>query len=318
MQTMSEVLVSSQEVFRQDIPKQAPTHTEGASSRPKIARIRDVRGITPNAKFALLLLHSREPNIFPSMQLLAADMGMSVQTARRAVRALERAGYVQVIPRIGKTNLYSITVTGPPPPLSSMPPPPVTGATPPLSSMSPPPVTGAPPPLSSMSPPPITRDTPPLSPVIPEVAREVYKGRNKRERARTLPTSIQSIKETLTCPKCERSWPADYGSVCHDCNMEIATIQRNIAERQRQDEQSKKLWKASVQEKEKELNTYRQNQEAVKHQESKTCSQKQLAKPPEDTPEEIETARQDFMKTFCDIAGKPYDRAILLAQGSEA
>ena len=155
MQTISEVLVSSQEVFRQDIPKQAPTHAEGASSRPKIARIRDVRGITPNAKFALLLLHSREPNIFPSMQLLAADMGSSIPTAKRAVRALKRAGYLQVIPRIGKTNLYSITVAGDPPPLSPWTPPPVRLTPPPYHPGHPPPV--------RLTPPPITLDTPPRS-----------------------------------------------------------------------------------------------------------------------------------------------------------
>ena len=167
MQTISEVLVSSQEVFRQDIPKQAPTHAEGASSRPKIARIRDVRGITPNAKFALLLLHSREPNIFPSMQLLAADMGSSIPTAKRAVRALKRAGYLQVIPRIGKTNLYSITVAGDPPPLSPWTPPPGQADPPPLSPWTPPPGQADPPPLSPWTPPPGQADPPPLSPWTP-------------------------------------------------------------------------------------------------------------------------------------------------------
>ena len=201
MQTISEVLVSSQEVFRQDLPQQTPTHAEGASSRPKIARIRDVRGITPNAKFAMFLLHSREPNIFPSMKTLAADMGSSIPTAKRAVRELKRAGYVQVTHRIGQTNLYSITVAGDPPPLASMPPPPITHDTPPLAPVLPPPGQADPPP-------PVTHDPPPRSPMTPKVTKEVYKGRSKRESKRTLPTGNHILKETLTCPKCERAWPA--------------------------------------------------------------------------------------------------------------
>ena len=121
MQTISEISFSSQENLHQAIPKQAPP----------IARIRDVRGITPNAKFALLLLHSREPNIYPGMKLLAADMGTSVPTAKRAIRELKRAGYLRAIPRIGQTNQYSIMVTHDPPPRSPMTPPQVTHDPPP-------------------------------------------------------------------------------------------------------------------------------------------------------------------------------------------
>ena len=57
-----------------------------------------MRGITPTAKLAMLLLHARAPNIYPGMKLLAADMGTSVRTAQRAVRELESAGYVRAMP----------------------------------------------------------------------------------------------------------------------------------------------------------------------------------------------------------------------------
>ena len=144
MQTMSEVLVSSQDVLHQAIPKQAPP----------IARIRDARGITMGAKCALYSLHSREPNIFPSMKTLAADMCTSLPTAKRAVRELKRLGYLRVTPRIAQTNLYSITVAGDPPPLSPWTPPPVTHDPPPYHPGPPPPVSLTPPPRSPMTPPP--------------------------------------------------------------------------------------------------------------------------------------------------------------------
>ena len=56
METISKGFRSSQEVFG--------TVTGSTKTRPQIAQIRDVRGITANAKLALFALHSREPNIF--------------------------------------------------------------------------------------------------------------------------------------------------------------------------------------------------------------------------------------------------------------
>ena len=122
MQTIAEVVDSSQEVLLQAFQKQAPRRgisAVGASSPPPIARIRDLRGITAMAQLALYCLLAREPNIFPGMTTLAADMKKSVRTAQRAVRELERAGYVQVIhrtsqtnPRINQTNLYVLTIPG--------------------------------------------------------------------------------------------------------------------------------------------------------------------------------------------------------------
>ena len=46
------------------------------------------------------------------MRLIAEDMGVSFSTAKRAIRELKLAGYVQVAPRIGRSNLYSISVEG--------------------------------------------------------------------------------------------------------------------------------------------------------------------------------------------------------------
>ena len=193
MQTNSEVLFSRQEVFRQAIPKQAP----------KIAQIRDVRGITPNAKFAMLLLHSREPNIFPSMKTLAADMVSSVSTAKRAVRELKRAGYLRATPRIGKTNLYSLTVTGAPPPCQADtpppghpdPPPPITRDPPPLSPLTPPPL-GHPDP-----PPQVTHDPPPRSPMTPRSSKgSLQSKKQERESAHSLPRYSFS-KRNLDLPQ---------------------------------------------------------------------------------------------------------------------
>ena len=108
MKTNSEVLVSSQEVFG--------TSTGANRTRPQIARIRDLRGITAMGTLALYSLYARQPFIFPSMKTLAKDMKVSLSTAKRAVRELERAGYLRVTHRIRQTNQYSITVTGDPTP----------------------------------------------------------------------------------------------------------------------------------------------------------------------------------------------------------
>ena len=298
MQTNSEVLFSRQEVFRQAIPKQAP----------KIAQIRDVRGITPNAKFAMLLLHSREPNIFPSMKTLAADMVSSVSTAKRAVRELKRAGYLRATPRIGKTNLYSLTVTGAPPPCQADTPPPGHPDPPPLSPVPPPPVTPDPPPLGHPDPPPqVTHDPPPRSPMTPEVAREVYKVRSKRERARTLSPGIHSLKETLTCPKCEHTWPKDYGPVCHTCRMDIGTIQRRIDEGKQAGEKS---YEDRVAELEAVQRSMEERQQASKSEEAKNPVQKPQAEQPQKSLEEVEAEHQETRKELFDFFKKPYDAGI--------
>ena len=213
METISRGFRSSQEVFG--------TVTGSTNSRPKIARIRDASGITAMGKLALLILHSREPNIFPSMQLLASNMNVSISTAKRAVGELERAGYLRVTHRNRQTNLYSITVAGDPIP---------------LSPMTPKQVTHDPPSSSPMTPKQVTHDPPSSSPMTPQVAREVYKIRSKRESksTRSLPPSNHVLRKTLICPKCERAWPEGLtGSACSNCHMEIATIQRRMDEGKR-------------------------------------------------------------------------------------
>ena len=304
MQTITEVVDSGQvEVLLQAFQKQVPRRgisTVGASSPPPIARIRDMRGITPTAKLAMLLLHARAPNIYPGMKLLAADMGTSVRTAQRAVRELESAGYVRAMPRIGQTNLYALTL-----PLASMPPP-SQDVTPPLTPVSPPPDMGV---------------TPPLTPVSPEVSREVFNESNKREREGKLTHSRSTNhirKETLTCPACERSWAAASGSICFDCNMEVSTIQRNIEARKSQDE----AWKAERQKREdaqiKELGINRQKQD-VQRKEAETCTQEQRAEQPKESPVEVEAGLQKNRKKLFDVLGKQYDTAILkhFPQGGE-
>ena len=286
MQTITEVVDSSQEVLLQALRKQAPRRgisTVGASSPPPIARIRDVRGITLSAKCAMLLLHSREPNIFPSMQLLAADMGVSAPTAKRAVRELKRAGYLRAIPRIGQTNLYSLTVAGDPPP------------------------------RSPMTPPQVTHDPPPRSPMTPEVSKEVFKISNKREREskRSLSPGNQSLKETTTCPACERSWTVASGSICFNCNMEVSTIKRNIEERKSRDEAYKAEQQKRADAQIKELEFNRQKREAQR-KEAETRTQEQKAKQPKEYSVEAEARHQGNRKKLFDLTpGKPYDAGIL-------
>ena len=291
MQTIAEVVDSSQEVLLQAFQKQAPRRgisAVGASSPPPIARIRDLRGITAMGTLALLLLHAREPNIFPGMTTLAADMKKSVCTARRAVRELVQAGYLRVTPRIGQTNLYSITVAG-------------ATSRPRIHAL--PPVSVTPPPYHPCNPTPITHDTPPLSPVIPEVAIEVSNLSNKqeRERRRTLSPGNHIPQETITCPACERSWPASWGTVCNKCHMEIETIQRNIDERKSREEACKAEQQMRADADLKQLELSRRQREA-----EDTRIQEWKAKQQEESPMEGETLGE-ARKKLMDILDKPFN-----------
>ena len=76
--------------------------------------LRDDRTLGKYAKLAYLMLWTRLPDARPSMAKLAADMGVSVRTARDAVRELERAGILKTLPRVSEqgdadTNRYELT-----------------------------------------------------------------------------------------------------------------------------------------------------------------------------------------------------------------
>ena len=289
MQTNTEVLFSRQDILNPAFPKQAPP----------IARIRDLRGITGTAKNALHSLHSRQPHIFPGMRTLARDMCVSLSTARRAVRELVQAGYVQGIhrtsqtnPRINQTNLYVLTIPG---------------ATPNSRIHAIPPVSVTPPPPVRVTPPPGQCDTPPPVRVTPEVSIEVFNISNKRERERALSPGNQSSKETITCPQCQRAWTANFGLICHTCKMEVPTIQRNIEERKSREEaflaEQKKEADANL----KEVETNRQKREAQLEAEDRT--QKQKAEQPEKSPVKVET-QENLRKKLMDILNKPFNPKI--------
>ena len=94
--------------------------------------IREDRSLSAYAKLAYAMLWTRLPDAHPSMQTLADDMSVSVSTAHRAVRELQAAGLVKVVPRataLGDpdSNLYDLT------PLSHRQDPPVPQTGPPLS-----------------------------------------------------------------------------------------------------------------------------------------------------------------------------------------
>ena len=62
--------------------------------------VRDDRTLSEHAKIAYVMLWTRGTDIRPSMRTLAADMGVSVRTARCAVRELEQAGALKTVPRL--------------------------------------------------------------------------------------------------------------------------------------------------------------------------------------------------------------------------
>lgn len=71
-----------------------------STGRGVIWDIRDDRTLSAYAKLAYVMLWSRLPDIRPSMQTLAGDMGTSRATAKRAVRELEAAGLLKRIGRL--------------------------------------------------------------------------------------------------------------------------------------------------------------------------------------------------------------------------
>ena len=216
MQSINGSSIDCQEISHQ-APAE-PTSIAAASEReqPQIARIRDLRGITASAKLALLILQSRQPHIFPSMRLIAEDMGVSFSTAKRAIRELKLAGYVQVAPRIGRSNLYSISVEGGGVKTES-------GGGSSVSNEAVKPKRGA---GSNVTQGWVIGEPGGGSSVTSIRSNLNYKEARKPARAK------HTSKARVSCPKCERSWPADYGSVCHDCDQDVSTIKRKMATQQ--------------------------------------------------------------------------------------
>lgn len=62
--------------------------------------VRDCRVLSEHAKIAYFILWTRQPDIRPSNQTLADDMGVSKSTAKAAVRELEAAGLLRRVPRL--------------------------------------------------------------------------------------------------------------------------------------------------------------------------------------------------------------------------
>jgi Helix-turn-helix domain len=82
-----------------------------APGRAELWAIRDSRTLSAHAKLAWFILWSRQPNAWPSVRTLAADMSVARRTAHKAVHELEQAGLVKVMPREtpagdADTNLY--------------------------------------------------------------------------------------------------------------------------------------------------------------------------------------------------------------------
>ena len=171
-----------------------------------------------------------------------------------------------------------------------------------------------------MTPPQVTHDPPPRSPVTPQVAKEVFKVRSKeRERERTLSPGNHSLKETLTCPKCEHTWPKDYGPVCHTCRMDIGTIQRRMDEGKRIDKNREISYEERLAEIRAISREIKAREQAKKQSKAKPPVQEPQAEEPKESLEEVEAEHQSIRQFLFDETGKPYDEAILkhLAQGKD-
>ena len=155
---------------------------------------------------------------------------------------------------------------------------------------------------------------PPRSPMTPQEAiRSIQdkKQEEERESKLTLRPGNHSLKETLTCPKCEHTWPKDYGPVCHTCRMDIGTIKRRINEGKRIDKKREISYEERVAELEAVQREMEAREQAKKQSKAQRPVQQPQAEQPKESLEEVEAERQQGRKELFDFFKKPYDEAIL-------
>ena len=71
----------------------------------------EVTGVGPTAKFVLIAIANRansEGRTWPSQAVLAVDTELSRRTVQNAIETLVKAGFVEVIHRNGRPNVYNV------------------------------------------------------------------------------------------------------------------------------------------------------------------------------------------------------------------
>ena len=155
----------------------------------------------------------RKLTCFPSVETLARETQVHRRTVQTALRQLEAAGAILTDRSRGRSSsLYRLMI--PRNPADSAPF--NRGVSPPLNR-------GVSPPLTELS--------------LEQSYKEKSKQQSVRVREGAAAAPIDSSSPTAksqtarhTCPKCERTWPKQYGSVCHKCQHDVDRAKRREEE----------------------------------------------------------------------------------------
>ena len=208
-------------------------------------------GIAPAAGKVLAALadhaDQRKLTCFPSVETLARETQVSERGVRYALRKLEAAGAILTERSRGRSSsLYRLMI---PPTLQGLPRSTLQGLHPNPARIAPPnPARIAPPNPARIAPLNPARIAPQQSHSSEQSNKELLKQQQERAReasdeAPTTPAAaaaaapIDSSSPTAksqtarhTCPKCERTWPKQYGAICHKCQHDVDRAQRREEE----------------------------------------------------------------------------------------
>ena len=163
----------------------------------------------------------RKLTCFPSVETLARETQVHRRTVQTALRQLEAAGAILTDRSRGRSSsLYRLMI--PRNPADSAPF--NRGVSPPLNrGVSPPLNRGVSPPLTELS--------------LEQSYKEKSKQQSVRVREGAAAAPIDSSSPTAksqtarhTCPKCERTWPKQFGAVCFNCQHDVDRAKRREEE----------------------------------------------------------------------------------------
>ena len=181
-----------------------PTGPRGLpKQRPALAQLREamtalhIGRLCRAVSYELFTYWSPGGTVFPSVKALADGMGLKRRAVRHHIAHLERVGLWVRIGREDETNIYVLHLPGEAQEGFAKPSPQHTDAGPPAH-----------------------RCLTPGTHMPPEVTNEVLK---------EVPNTSSAAR--VSCPICKRTWPAEYGTDCHNCRDKPSTGNRPTTRR---------------------------------------------------------------------------------------
>ena len=173
-----------------------PTGPRGLpKQRPALAQLREamtalhIGRLCRAVSYELFTYWSPGGTVFPSVKALADGMGLKRRAVRHHIAHLERVGLWVRIGREDETNIYVLHLPGEAQEGFAKPSPQHADAGPPAH-----------------------RCLTPGTHMPPEVTNEVLK---------EVPNTSSAAR--VSCPICKRTWPAEYGTDCHNCRDKPST-----------------------------------------------------------------------------------------------